>query len=216
MTKDAEFSGKIRDLENSIALLETETRNKDSTLKEVKEALAEKLKLLQRSEQENEVSTSRILELEGEVENLKDTQKNTSIEHEESMEAIQNSLKEKDKVYQKMKAKCDRAEEEILVFEDKVKDFEIKIHQISSKNQEMIESNFKLEETVLKERHNAEKLQTSLNEANDKEVEQNAAVCSLQDTLTKTLEKVTLLEKVKKDLEEEKLAMENLVQDKIN
>ena len=216
MAKDAEFSGKIRDLENSISLLETETRNKDSSLKEVKEELDEKLKLLQRSEQENGVSTSRILELEGEVETLQDTQKNASMEHEESIEAIQNSLNEKDKVYQKMKAKCDRAEEEILVFEDKVKDFEIKIHQISSKNQEMIESNFKLEETVLKERHNAEKLQTSLNEANDKEVEQNAAVCSLQDTLTKTLEKVTLLEKVKKDLEEEKLAMENLVQDKIN
>merc|ERR1719154_151610 len=115
-----------------------------------------------------------------------------------------------------MKAKCDKAEEEILVFEDKVKDFEIKIHQVSSKNQAMIESNFKLEETVLKERHNAEKLQTSLNEANDKEVEQNAAASSLQDTLTKTLEKVNLLEKVKKDLEEEKLTMENLVQDKIN
>ena len=102
MAKDAEFSGKIRDLENSISLLETETRNKDSSLKEVKEELDEKLKLLQRSEQDNGVSTSRILELEGEVETLQDTQKNASMEHEESMEAIQNSLNEKDKVYQKM------------------------------------------------------------------------------------------------------------------
>merc|ERR1719360_401202 len=106
-----------------------------------------------------------------------------------------------------MKAKWDKAEEDILLYEDKVKDFEIKIDQVSSKNQALIQANTKLEEAILKEKHHVERLQTSLNEANDKEVEQNTVVSSLQDKLTNTLERVAFLEKVKKELEQEKLVM---------
>ena len=216
LTKDSEFSGRIRGLEDNISLLETEVRNKDTSLKDMKEALDQRNKLQLRFEQESELSSARILELEGEVEDLKDTQKKTSFEYEESMKAVQNSLKEKDKVYEKMKAKWDKAEEDILLYEDKVKDFEMKIDQVSSKNQGLIEANTQLEEALLKEKHNVERLQTSLNEANDKEVDQNAAVSSLQGKLTNTLEKVAFLEKVKKELEQDKLAMENLVEEKTN
>ena len=215
-TKDAEISSKINIFEESISSLEADIRNKNSALNDFKEAVDEKHKLLLRSEQECVVSASKILELKGEIGNLKDSQKRMSIEHEESLEAVQNSLMEKDKVYQKMKLKCDKAEEDILVLEDRIKDFESKVEQVSTKNQQMIEANTKLEEAALKEKHNVERLQTSLNEANDREIEHNVTLSSLQDTLNKTLEKVSFLEKVKKELDGEKTTIENILEDKIN
>ena len=215
-TKEAEYSGRIRGLECNISSLENHSRERESKIKDLREALDEKHKLLQRSEQEKEANVSRIFGLEEELVNIKDVQKKMAVDQEEAIEAVQNSLKEKDKVYQKMKAKCDKAQEDILRLEDKVKDFEMKIDQASTKNQDLIESNSNLEKSVLKEKLNVEKLQTSLNEANDKEEEQNAAITKLQDTIRKTLEKSTFLEKMKKDLEDEKITLEKLVVDKTN
>ena len=87
-TKEAEYSGRIRGLECNISSLENHSRERESKIKDLREALDEKHKLLQRSEQEKEANVSRIFGLEEELVNIKDVQKKMAVDQEEAIEAV--------------------------------------------------------------------------------------------------------------------------------
>ena len=84
---------------------------------------------------------------------------------------------------------------------------------VSEKEQLLLASQ-KTEESLVKEKQNSDKLQASLNNANDKEVELDQKIKELSDKLTLEEENGKLLKQAKNLVQEEKAAVEKQLEDK--
>ena len=212
--RESDLNSKIEDLEASIVSLKTQCKEMESKYKETLESGEDKQKLLQHSEAEKEVLLSQVSEMEREVERLKEVQKKSVMDHEDAMTAIQDDLREKDKVYQKIKSKCDKAEQDILALEDSVRELESKLSLSNSEKDTLVESNEKLTETVTKEKQHVEKLLRSLNDANDRDAECIEKIKSLEDKLKEEAQNIKLLKQAKTLVQEEKYGIEKLLEEK--
>merc|ERR1712038_2035093 len=80
----------------------------------VKDQLSDSVKVLQKTQHKNEELLGKQSELETETETLRDKLKTALDSKAETEKLLQNDLSEKERINEKLKAKCDKAEQDNL------------------------------------------------------------------------------------------------------
>ena len=212
--KEMEFSLKVETLRENLQRAKNEANTKQEDCRSLQGKLSESIKMLQKTEQSNQELLEKQSELENDLDALKDELKNNSELNEETVKLLQYDLNERERVNEKLKAKCDKSSEDNLLKEDLIKELENKFTATISEKESLSLAKASLEDSLQKEKRSVEKLKDSLNSANDKEIEMEIQIKDLQEKKSQGDENVKLLKQAKTILQEEKFSLERSIGEK--
>ena len=212
--KESEHNIKVKLLNSETAALQTLIEKIQGENETLGETVEENLKQIRKLEVCNAELLERQAELSGEVERRAAQTAQLERKTEQRILAADKDLKEKENLFEKLKTKCDKAEQDLLANEDMTKALDNQTKTLQKEKDDLSASNFSLQENILKDKNLIEKLQTSLNCATDQEVEMEVKLRTLEEKTVLDAENMRLLKQAKTVLQEEKLCLETLLEGK--
>ena len=213
-TKEATFSAEIEQMNMNMISLKQELQGMSEKEDKNKELSVEMVSKIQKQEKTINELIQQQKELGEEMENMTSKHKTALNEITEKLSDVTSELQVKEKSLEKMKKTLDKAEQDLLSKDDEIEELSIKFKTLEKEKEQITVSNIELKEEILKDKNTIDKLQTDLNRANDKEVELELKAKNLEERNSRDTENINLLKQAKALLQNEKLTLENEIQDK--
>ena len=214
--KETKFSSEIEQMNMNIISLKQKLQGMNEAEDRSKEISVEMNSKIQQQEKTINELNQQQKELGQEMENIISKHKTITNEITEKSSILTTEVQVKEKALEKMKKTLDKAEQDLLSKDDEIEELSIKFKTLEKEKEQITVSNVELKEDMLKDKNTIDKLQTDLNRASDKEVELELKIRNLEDINSRDTENINLLKQAKILLQNEKLALENDIQEKTN
>jgi len=212
--KESKYSSEIEQLRQDIGSLKQEAvKIKDEEAK-VKEISKEKEKKITKLDFTITELNQTQKELGEEMERMLSKHKSSLTEIKDNLSLATFDLQEKDKAFEKIKKSFDKAEQVLLSKEDSIEELSLKLSILEQEAAQLSFSNTTIQEEILKDKNTIDKLQTDINCASDREVELELKIRNLEEKTVQGIEKIRVLKQAKALLQEEKVFLENDIQEK--